>query len=229
MKGLDSARRAAALLALLSTASVLAQELALEGGARVATAGLSGQWSAGMIRQEARVGRVDPDHDDGYAYALPYAAGGSFPVLQGYDSRLSHRGAERFTVDFGMPRGSAVHAAREGTVVLVEDSHVVGCELDECSRFANFVVVLHEDGTTGEYFHLEPRTAMVRPGEYVRRGQLLARSGNTGFSTAPHLHFGVYRTDSEGRTQSLPVRFATRAGSVTMPRSGARYLHPVDL
>jgi murein DD-endopeptidase MepM/ murein hydrolase activator NlpD len=139
-----------------------------------------------------------------------------------------HRGAERFTVDFGMPRGSAVHAARGGTVVLVEDSHVMGCELDECSRFANFVVVLHDDGTTGEYFHLEPHTAAVRPGERVRRGQLLARSGNTGFSTAPHLHLGVYRTDAEGRTESLAVRFSTRSGTVTVPRSGARYLHSLD-
>jgi murein DD-endopeptidase MepM/ murein hydrolase activator NlpD len=229
MKGLACARYGAALLAFAATVVASGQESAVDGGARAASAESPRQSIARMGRHDVRVGRVDPDHDDDYAYALPYDSGRSFPVLQGYDSRLSHRGAERFTVDFGMPRGSAVRAAREGTVVLVEDSHVVGCELDECSRFANFVVVLHDDGTTGEYFHLEPRTAAVRPGERVRRGQLLARSGNTGYSTAPHLHFGVYRTDGEGRTQSLPVLFATRGGSVTAPRSGARYLHPLDL
>lgn len=228
MKGPVSARRAAALLAFLGAAVASAQERDAEGGARAAAAAILGPWSAAMTRQDVRVGNVDADHDDAYVYRLPYAPGRSFPIIQSYDSRLSHRGAERFTVDFGMPRGTPVHAAREGVVVLVEDSHVVGCELDECGRFANFVVVLHEDGTTGEYFHLEPRTAVVRPGERIRRGQLLARSGNTGFSTAPHLHFGVYRTGADGRTESLAVRFAARGGTVTMPRSGARYLHPLE-
>jgi murein DD-endopeptidase MepM/ murein hydrolase activator NlpD len=228
MKALASARYGAALLTFAMAASLAAQEHALEGGARAASASVLGHWSAAMTRHDVRLGRVDPDHDDDYVYRLPYAADRSFPVIQSYGSRLSHRGAERFTVDFGMPRGAAVHAARAGTVVLVEDSHVVGCELDECSRFANFVVVLHDDGTTGEYFHLEPHTAAVRRGERVRRGQLLARSGNTGFSTAPHLHFGVYRTDAEGRTESLPVSFSTRSGTVGAPRTGARYSHPLD-
>lgn len=228
MKGLASARRGAALFACVVAAAAAGQEPAVEGGARAASAAVLGHWSAAMSRHDMRLGLVDADHDDDYVYRLPYAFGRTYPIIQGYDSRLSHRGAERFTVDFGMPRGTAVHTAREGVVVLVEDSHVVGCELDECGRFANFVVVLHDDGTTGEYFHLEPRTVVVRPGERVRRGQLLARSGNTGFSTAPHLHFGVYRTDAQGQTHSLAVRFSTRGGTVAVPRSGARYLHPLD-
>ena len=116
---------------------------------------VSSQWSAAMSREDVTLGRVDADHDDGYLYRLPYGDAVSFPIIQGYGAKLSHRGAERFTLDFGMPVGTPVHAARDGVVVLVEDSHDVGCAREECGRFANFVVVLHSDGTTGEYFHLE--------------------------------------------------------------------------
>src|SRR5690606_40628700 len=95
------------------------------------------------------------DHDDGYEYRLPYADSESHPVIQGYGAKLSHRGPEQYTVDFGMPVGTPVHAARDGVVVLVEDARDGGCWRDECARLANFIVVLHTDGTTGEYFHLE--------------------------------------------------------------------------
>jgi murein DD-endopeptidase MepM/ murein hydrolase activator NlpD len=182
-------------------------------------------WSSAMERHDFVVGAVDPDHDDGYAYRLPYGDNESHPVIQGYGAKLSHRGAEQFTVDFGMALGTPVHAARDGLVALVEDSHAAGCWRDDCARLANFIVVLHPDGTTGEYFHLQQGSARVRLGERVRRGQLLARSGNTGYTTAPHLHFGVYRLRSDGRTQSVGVRFLTREGPISEPRAGARYLN----
>jgi murein DD-endopeptidase MepM/ murein hydrolase activator NlpD len=174
-------------------------------------------------RQDFIVGAIDPDHDDDYEYRLPYADAESHPVIQGYGAKLSHRGAEQFTVDFGMPIGTPVHAAREGVVVLLEDARDGGCWRDECARLANFIVVLHPDGTTGEYFHLERGSAAVRVGQRVQRGQRLALSGNTGYSTAPHLHFGVYRAGRDGRTHSVAVRFLTREGPIAEPRTGARY------
>jgi murein DD-endopeptidase MepM/ murein hydrolase activator NlpD len=182
-------------------------------------------WSSSMDRHEVIVGAIDADHDDTYEYRLPYADDLSWPVTQGYGAKLSHRGPEQFTVDFGMPPGTPVHAAREGLVVLAEDSHATGCWSDECARLANFVVVLHADGTTGEYFHLQHGSLQVRVGDRVQRGQRLALSGNTGYSTAPHLHFGVYRTGRGGTTQSVAVRFLTREGVIGEPRAGARYLN----
>jgi murein DD-endopeptidase MepM/ murein hydrolase activator NlpD len=216
-------RRLAALLLGLATASVAAEEDA--GGARVAP---PDPWSAAMRREDVQLGRPDADHDDGYLYRLPYGEDVSFPIIQGYGAKLSHRGAERFTLDFGMPTGTRVHAARDGVVALVEDSHDAGCAHEECGRYANFVVVLHSDGTTGEYFHLERGSVQVAMGARVARGQFLARSGNTGFSTAPHLHFGVYRTGRDRRTESLAVRFQTRGGAISQPRSGAHYLNSGD-
>jgi murein DD-endopeptidase MepM/ murein hydrolase activator NlpD len=181
--------------------------------------------STAMERHDLAVGAIDPDHDDGYEYRLPYGDAESYPVIQGYGSRLSHRGTEHYTVDFGMPVGTPVQAARDGVVALAEDSHDVGCWREECGRLANFIVLLHADGTTGEYFHLRRGSAQVKLGQRVERGELLAFSGNTGYTTAPHLHFGVYRTERGGETQSLAVRFVTRSGVIREPRTGARYLN----
>lgn len=178
---------------------------------------------SGLYRRDSILGRFDADHDDSYRYRLPYGESVSYPVLQGYGARLSHRGPEFFTVDFGMAEGTPVHSAREGVVLLVEDSFDRSCWAEVCARFANFVVILHSDGTTGEYFHLQKNSVVVAPGDTVRRGQFIARSGNTGYSTVPHLHFGVYRADHDGTTESIGVRFQTREGLLAKPRSGARY------
>jgi len=208
----------------------------LAGGARTPAAGphwplALGEiaWSPLMDRHDLIIGALDAVHDDAYEYRLPYADQVSYPVIQGYGAHFSHRGVEQYTVDFGMPVGTPVHAAREGVVALAEDSHDAGCAREECGQLANFVVVLHSDGTTGEYFHLQHGSLQVRVGERVARGALLAFSGNTGFTTVPHLHFGVYRTEHGGRTQSLQVSFATREGLIREPREGARYLNvPAD-
>src|SRR5262245_58744325 len=90
-------RRLAALILCLPALGAAADEEA--GGARVS---LSRQWSAAMSRADVQLGRVDADHDDAYLYRLPYADDVSFPIIQGYGARLSHHGAEQYTLDFGM-------------------------------------------------------------------------------------------------------------------------------
>ena len=175
------------------------------------------------IAYDWTVGSRDAVHDDGQFYRLPYAAGESYRVLQGYGSRFSHTGLEEFAVDFRMPEGTPVHAARGGVVARIEDSHSRGCWEDGCGDYANYIVILHDDTTTGEYYHLEQDGVLVEPGETISAGQLIGLSGNTGHTTTPHLHFAVYRAVEWGRTQSIPVRFATAQGIVDHPRRGARY------
>ena len=173
---------------------------------------------------EWTVGDKDAEHDDDYLYSLPYADGRSYRVLQGYGSRFSHKGLEEFAVDFDMPEGTPVHAARGGVVARAIESNTRGCWEDGCGRYANYVVILHEDGTTGEYYHLKKDGALVEVGEKVVRGQLIGLSGNTGHTTMPHQHIAVYRATVRGNTQSIPVRFGSRDGIVQRPRRGARYL-----
>src|SRR5262249_15831698 len=54
-------------------------------------------------------------------YMLPYAPGKRFRITQGHNGKLSHFGAQRFAIDFGLPRRTPVHAARAGKVVWVQD------------------------------------------------------------------------------------------------------------
>lgn len=169
------------------------------------------------------VGRLDAVHDDSQVYRLPYASGKSYRVLQGYGSRFSHTGLEQYAVDFKMPKGTAVHAARGGVVARVEESHSRGCWEDGCGDYANYIVILHDDGTTGEYYHLQQNGALVAPGDRVESGQKIGLSGNTGHTTMPHLHFAVYRAAAWGTTQSIAVRFASAGGVIDQPRRGGRY------
>jgi murein DD-endopeptidase MepM/ murein hydrolase activator NlpD len=170
------------------------------------------------------VGRLDAVHDDSHVYRLPYARGVSFRVLQGYGSRFSHTGLEQYAVDFKMPTGTPVHAARSGLVARVEEVHSRGCWEDDCGAYANYIVILHDDATTGEYYHLAQNGSLVEPGDRVETGQQIGLSGNTGHTTMPHLHFAVYRAAAWGTTQSIPVRFASTDGIVDQPRRGEHYV-----
>lgn len=170
------------------------------------------------------IGNKDADHDDDVLYRLPYAGGTSYRVIQGYGSRFSHTGREAYTVDFYMKEGTPVHAARGGVVARTVESHSIGCWESGCGAYANFIVVVHDDDTTGEYYHLQQDGALVEPGERIIAGQLIALSGNTGHTTMPHLHFGVYRAIANGREQSIPVRYISAGGIISKPRSGGRYL-----
>ena len=170
------------------------------------------------------IGNKDADHDDDILYLLPYAGGRSYRVIQGYGSNFSHTGREAYTVDFYMKEGTSVHAARAGIVAQIEESHSIGCWERHCGAYANFIVVVHDDDTTGEYYHLQKDGVLVEQGQIVSAGQLIGLSGNTGHTTMPHLHFGVYRAIANGREQSIPVRYISEDGIIDKPRSGGRYL-----
>ena len=79
--------------------------------------------------------------------------------------------------------------------------------------------MLHDDGTHAIYAHLQLDTVRVKPGQHVARGEYIASSGNTGFSSGPHLHFVVLRNVGL-RSESVPVVFAGAGGASVTPRSG---------
>jgi len=153
-------------------------------------------------------------------YRAPFAAARSFPVTQAPPDAITHRDAgSRHAIDIGMPVGTAVHAAREGLVINVAHRFFRGGTTQEVRDEANFVQVLHDDGTTAVYAHLQMNTVRVRPGQRVSRGEYIANSGNTGFSSGPHLHFVVLR-NAGLKSESVPVTFAGPGGAGVTPRSG---------
>lgn len=154
-------------------------------------------------------GDKNAKHDNQYRYAKPFAADRDYRVVQGFNGNFSHSGASRYAVDFAMPVGTPIHAAREGVVIDVESENWRGGASRRYAKYANFIVILHEDGTTGEYYHLKQNGVVVAVGDEVKAGQLIGYSGNTGFSSLPHLHFAVYKARSHGQYQSLPIQFNT--------------------
>ncbi|QDW66254.1 M23 family metallopeptidase [Luteimonas granuli] len=128
-------------------------------------------------------------------------------VAQGWGGGFSHRDAEnRHAVDFAVPEGTPVLAAREGVVMQAEAGFAHGgLDSPEGVDRANFVRILHEDGTMAVYAHLAPGGVHVRQGERVRRGQRIGSSGSTGYSGGPHLHFAV-QANRGRRLASLPFR-----------------------
>lgn len=161
-----------------------------------------------------------------YHYALPYPTGLTFSVLQGFHGAFSHRGSNEFAVDFDCPVATPVLATRGGTVVAANAAAQGSGTTPEFLDYArtNFVIIQHEDGTLGEYMHLAPSTVEVKPGQRVARNQELALSGNTGFSSTPHLHFQVMTAAPDGvRAQSFPFVMAVAPDRVEEPAVGNRY------
>ena len=162
---------------------------------------------------------------DGTVYMLPFGPADRHRLLQGAHGTFSHQAGSGndFANDWDMPEGTIVLAARGGVVVgLRVDSmaHGVG---ERFKNSANYVILRHADGTYGEYLHLQPYAAMVKLGEDVHVGQAIAHSGNSGYTSRPHLHFGVFRIRDDNTRESLPVKIRTSEGIRTILEQGRVY------
>lgn len=147
--------------------------------------------------------------DTSYVYALPYETGKTFRVVQGYFSRFSHK--ERAALDFNMKRGTKITAAREGVVVRVKEDGKRGGWNKKYRAEGNNIVIQHPDGTRAGYWHLQYNGAIVNVGDTVKKGQMIAWSGKTGYALFPHLHFLVWRSGN-GQWQQVASRFQTSKG-----------------
>lgn len=172
--------------------------------------------------------RVEPGAT---AVAVTQSAGGTF----------SHQGKSAY--DFSMPEGTDVLAMRAGVVTSVTMDNFlskfakgvcpepVTMECKTPGSEANSVLVLHDDGTYAQYAHLQQNSAVVKTGDYVGAGALLAKSGNTGFSTNPHLHVDVFVRGRNQNDSSVPIVFRdpalpAPARDVTeLPQGWSRFLN----
>jgi len=122
-----------------------------------------------------------------------------------------------------MPEGTHVLAARDGLVVKVKDDSDTGGSSLKYDQYNNYVLIRHDDGTLAHYCHLHKGGVQVKPGQRVHAGDWLALSGNTGFSSGPHLHFCVFKTKNGRERLSLPVQFKTADEKSITLRTGRNY------
>jgi murein DD-endopeptidase MepM/ murein hydrolase activator NlpD len=173
--------------------------------------------SCGVQHQFRKTSEVSADTT--YVYSLPYPKGVSSLVIQGYNSLFSHR--DRLSLDFLMKTGSEVTAARGGVVVGLTEGFTEGGTKKKYYRKGNYVTVRHSDGSQAYYGHLQHNGVLVNIGDTVRQGQVIAKSGSTGYSATPHLHFMVWGPTPKGRSQ-LPTRFKTQYGIMYL-KPGKKY------
>ncbi|MFA5652000.1 MAG: peptidoglycan DD-metalloendopeptidase family protein [Candidatus Paceibacterota bacterium] len=109
--------------------------------------------------------------DLGDYYIRPVLGGVRTQNIHGYNA-----------VDIGIPTGSTLHAAAAGQVILAKASGYNG-------GYGKYIIISHYNGTQTVYGHLS--AVNVNAGDLVYQGQIIGRTGNTGHSTGPHLHFEV--------------------------------------
>lgn len=93
------------------------------------------------------------------------------------NKKTFHRGQ-----DIALPIGSTVTAANQGIVTLAGNA-------EDFPLQGNCVVIAHGQDVYSVYEHLD--STLVKEGAFVKKGQQIGTSGNTGYSTGPHLHWGM--------------------------------------
>ena len=168
-------------------------------------------------------GSLTAQHEDSHMYTLPYPAGMTFPVSQGFHGKYSHTGGDCYSIDFKMPEGTPVNAAREGVVVGTKADSSVGGGDKKYEWDANYVLIKHDDGTLGHYVHLQEDGVKVKVGDHVQQGQLIGLSGNTGHSTGPHLHFAVFKARNGKQRETVSIKYKTTPVMAEVLSEGRSY------
>ncbi|MBP8097755.1 MAG: M23 family metallopeptidase [Arenimonas sp.] len=166
-------------------------------------------YSVGMTAMPGDPGATPSD----VVYALPMDEASGWQIGQGFDGGFSHSDEQNlYAVDLIVREGTPILAARGGVVMQVESAFDrAGTNRQKFAERANLVRILHEDGSMGVYAHLKENGVYVRVGQRVGVGQQIAASGNTGFTSGPHLHFCV-QVNRGMRLVSVPFRMVSDRG-----------------
>ena len=137
-------------------------------------------------------------------YVLPWKIGKTYSLGQGNCSDGSHSEGSynQFAYDFGMKIGDEIVAVQSGVVMSLVESNIDNVEPGKDSSKNNFIVIKHKDGTEALYLHLTLNGALKEVGDNVEQGEVIALSGNTGWSSGPHLHLQI-----DGPDGGIPTTF----------------------
>lgn len=135
-----------------------------------------------------------------------------------YAGRAYHPG-----IDLGVPRGSKIYAPLTGVVRATGNTDAV----PGCYSWGKWTLIDHANGLSTLYAHQD--LISVSPGQTVKTGDVIGYSGNTGYSTGPHLHFSVYASDGVQVRYFNEIKTVTSCGAATTPVAATEaYLDPLN-
>ena len=143
-------------------------------------------------------------YDTTYNHVYPFRKTAS-KIIQGYHGDFSHKGAfSSKSIDFKLNVGDTVVASKPGVVVKIIVKHKNKVQLKIIEITATILCYIMKDNTFSQYVHLKQYGNLVDVGDDVEANQPIALSGFTGWTTVPHLHFGVYEPTETG-LESIPI------------------------
>ncbi|PKH89259.1 peptidoglycan DD-metalloendopeptidase family protein [Colwellia sp. Bg11-28] len=155
---------------------------------------------------------------ENYQYHAPFSSPKGHRITQGFNGKFSHTNDyNKYAVDIAMDVGTYLTAVRAGTVVWVKDDYHMSGTTNYFLDKANVIKILHDDGTFSSYAHILMDTALVKEGDKVALGDKLARSGSSGFSTGPHLHFSIIK-NAGLKNIAIPFKFVDNKGTAFTPK-----------
>jgi len=157
-------------------------------------------------------------------YSLPFKKKDLIKAISHPKAHFAHG---KHAIDFVLPEGAIILAPKAGIVIDVKiDSKKGGADPKYNDiKYVNYITLKHSNGEYSQYAHLKYKGALVKVGEKVKKGQPIAISGNTGFTTAPHLHFQVFKLNSSKiGWETLKVRFDERINVDRKDHKTPRYM-----
>ncbi|SES85921.1 M23 family metallopeptidase [Anaerobranca gottschalkii] len=131
------------------------------------------------------------------------------------DSNRSSHKSDGYSLEDYYCYGEPIVAPADGQVVElktnVADAKKPGTMLiDFLSKDirGNYVIIKHAEDEYSVIAHLIPNSIVVKKGQYVKKGQLLGKCGNSGHSTEPHLHFHLQNKQSFYFAKGVPIKFS---------------------
>ncbi|MBI5421204.1 MAG: peptidoglycan DD-metalloendopeptidase family protein [Parcubacteria group bacterium] len=142
------------------------------------------------------------------------------PITQRYGetdfARRAYRTQFHNGIDYGVSIGTPVYAAADGKVFAISNNDRGTSRFDRF-QYGKHVVLVHDNNLATLYAHLSQNN-VVSIGQTVKRGDLIGYSGNTGYATGPHLHFGVYWAPSIKFRSIPPAAGLVPIGVTVNPR-----------
>jgi murein DD-endopeptidase MepM/ murein hydrolase activator NlpD len=135
----------------------------------------------------------------------------------------AYGGSKHNGMDLGTPTGTQLRAPLSGTVRMTGNTDLV----PGCYSWGKWILIDHPNGLSTMFAHMSQFVATA--GQKVTTGQIVGYSGNTGYSTGPHLHYTLYVTDGVVVKQFNQFKKVTGCGAALSPFAAIEaYLNPLD-